>query len=57
MALGFEQEGLRSVPRAAKDPPNVWGARACKIRGSESPVVGRWQFTMKVVSGVNFPLF
>ena len=34
------QEGSGSIPDATKEPPSALYARACNIRGSESPVVG-----------------
>ena len=57
MSSSFGPEGQCSIPNAAKDPPSKCGVLARKIRGSESPVVGRLQFTMGVVSGKNFPHF
>ena len=50
-AFGLEDPG--SIPDTAKNPPSKCGVLARKIRGSESPVVGRQQFTMGVVSGKN----
>ena len=41
MASSFGPEGPGSIPDAAKDPPSKCGVLARKIRGSESPVVGR----------------
>ena len=57
MASSFGPEGPSSIPDAAKDPSSKCGVLAHKIRGSESPVVGRQQFTMGIVSGKNFPPF
>ena len=57
MVSSFGPEGTGSIPNAAKDPPSKCGVLARKIRGSESPMVGRKQFTMGVVSGKNFPPF
>ena len=41
MASSFGPEGPGSIPDAAKDPSSKFGVLARKIRGSESPVVGR----------------
>ena len=57
MASGFGPEGPGSIPDGSKDPLSACGVRARKIRDSESPVVGRKQFTIGVVSGENFPPF
>ena len=40
-----------------KNAPSACGVRDLKMRGFESPVVGRYQFTMGVVSGENFTPF
>ena len=37
--VGPEDPG--SIPVAVKGPTSAWGVRARKIRGSESPMVGR----------------
>ena len=37
---GFGPEGTGLNTNAIKDPPNAFGVRGRKIRGSESPVVG-----------------
>ena len=52
MASSFGQK--ISIPDTAKDPTSACGVCARKIRGSESPVIGRQQFTMVVVSGKIF---
>ena len=52
MLSGFGQESPGSILGTAKDPPSACGVRARKIRGSKSPVVRRYQFT---VSGKNSP--
>ena len=41
MASGFRPEDPGSIPDAAKDPQSACGVCARKIRGAESPVVGR----------------
>ena len=41
MGSSFGPEGPGSIPDNAKDPPSKCGALDLKIRGSESPVVGR----------------
>ena len=55
MAVQLQTEGPGVVPDATKDPPSAGSVLAGKICGSESPVVGRQQFTMDVVSGEYFP--
>ena len=41
MASGLRPEGPGPIPETTKDLPSARGARARKIRGSESPVVER----------------
>ena len=41
MASGFGPEGPCSILDVPKDPPSACGVRVRKIRGFESPVVGR----------------
>ena len=55
MASDFGTKG--SNPDVTKDPPSACGVRARKIRGSEFPEVGHWQFAIDVISRRNFPPF
>ena len=41
MVSGIGQDCPGSFPDAIKDPPSACGVRVRKIRGFESPVVGR----------------
>ena len=40
VASGFGPECVNSVPDGTKDPPSACSVPACKICGSESPVIG-----------------
>ena len=47
-ASGLKPEGPGSIPDAAKNPLSRCSVHTCKICGSESPVIGRQQFTIGV---------
>ena len=55
MPSGFRQQSPGLIPDATKDLSSKCGVRAHKIRGSESPILGRQHFIMGVISGENFP--
>ena len=55
MASDFGLEDPDSIPDATKNPQCACGLRSRKIRGSESPLVGQYQFTIVVVSEEKFP--
>ena len=57
MASGLRPEGPGSILSTAKDSPSTCGVRDRKTSGSESPMVGRQQFTTGIVSAENLPPF